>query len=105
MLETLGAGVYRLVMGRVFEGIDGPQPPLLLCFALFLCKLILSSISLQNILGVNTCPTCVHVCEHMSVQLCLHVCGEEVDTRCLPQLLSLFTGEGSLTEPRAPQFG
>lgn len=51
----------------------------------------------------NASHTCLHVHEHLQVQLCF-TWRKEVAVRCLPQLLSLFAEEGSFTEPRVPQF-
>lgn len=52
---------------------------------------------------VNASHTCLHVHEHLQIQLCF-IWSKEVAVRCLSQLLSLFTEEGSLTEPRVLQF-
>lgn len=76
---------WGLVMGRSLKGMVGPRPPLPLCIVSFLCKSILPSISLQNILCECICGMWMqvtHVCMCMST--CKSSCALYGGKRLLP---------------------
>lgn len=87
---------WGLVMGRSLKGMVGSWPPLPLCIVSFLCKSILPSISLQNIMYECVCGMgmqVTHVC--MCVSICKSSCAlhggkrllSGVFLNCFPYLL------------------